>query len=911
MTRLLRRPGTSPAVHLLLVAGALALPGCGAGPASGRAARAGEAAPRCARLLPGPLGEGVAWEIDSAWHRSPLPAARPEEGLEPALRSDFERAADPAAAGWLAHESFAQLLPAGAPGSPPAEVRAGRLLLEGAGSVAARIVPAAPLTPCVLSLRVRAPDAAARERRLFVIELSEDPSSLGSPLAIARRILDGGIVLGQIELGSDPAPGGSAGASRRERAQIGPRSADGFKTWRHELTTGWSTRALALVAMGSAAPGRPVELDDVALHLLPARALLGLPAGRLHSACFELPRPFENLDASLRATKVRCDWECRRALLLPRGASARCHFRLPSGGGALELGLAIVREERLTAGGPLRERAIVRVGSETREVELRLDADSPSGWLDLSFLLRDAARADEDAELEIRVAGEDSPEGPLVAASDPLLFSRRPDLPPALGAPPNLLFVSLDTLRADRLGRVVRGRSLTPRLDRLAAQCAVFSTALASSSYTLPSHVSMFTSQRPGEHGVLTVFDAFSPQRSPSLAEIAARHGYATAAFTSGGMLNAEFCGIDRGFDRFDEIDALLSPDDRLRRNAPLRGREGYNRRLAEMRRLDRSVLPWLAAHRGTPFVLFMHTYLVHNYQPEPQLLEELTRGLPPTPLRLSGPVPYRRFLSDAYLRTVALGDDRFAFSGEGPHEFEPARDLPWIEARYDATVAQADRDVGRLLDQLDALGLARSTIVVVTSDHGEELLEHGDLSHARTLFDEILRVPLLVRAPGMAPRVVQEPVELIDLAPTLLSLMGLPVDPRMRGADLAAEPFEPRDVTIHEGIEVQNARDAQGRPLTLRAARARSGKLILLTPMEPKRAPGFVNEAGLLERLRGLGYLGGGEAAGGFFDLRQDPGEQADLSARGSLSPAQASRMAELARRLLEAPRADGEGSR
>src|SRR5262249_33561583 len=144
--------------------------------------------------------------------------------------------------------------------------------------------------------------------------------------------------------------------------------------------------------------------------------------------------------------------------------------------------------------------------------------------------------------------------------------------------------------------------------------------------------------------------------------------------------------------------------------------------------------------------------------------------------------------------------DERIEFVGDGEHRFMPKRDLPWVEALYDATVAQADRDVGTILASLEELGLTKNTIVVVTSDHGEEMLEHGDLGHARTLFDETRRVPLVMGTPGAAPRATDEPVESIDLAPTLLARMGLPVDPRMRGADLLAPGFEPRDVTIHEG---------------------------------------------------------------------------------------------------------------
>ena len=888
-----------------LLALALAL-GTGCGSSSGRpegVAKAGgqkAAETACIRLLPGPLGDGADWEIDSAWHARPLDADRPETGLEPALRSDFDGASDPAAAGWLVHEAFASFVRPDAKAAPAPVVRDGALEFARRESVAARIVAVAPLTPCVLSLRVRQPESAAEEIRLVAVDLNDDVSSLADPLEIAKRIRDGErpVVTAQRELRRSPADG-----SDPQRPGVRARDAQGFETWRFEFSTQWTARALLLIAFGSEVGGEPVAIDDVTLHVLPARALLGLPPGRLSS--FDLPRPWESLDPKLRATKVRCDWENRRALLLPRGARARCRFAPGRDGseGALEIGFALVREERWIARGPHREVVHVRVGSRQQDVVVELVPGMPSCWKDLTIPLEGALGAGP-FELEIVVEGQDSPDGPLVAVSDPIVYSPSPSAAPDPAAPFNLLLISLDTMRADRLGKRVRGRSLTPNLDALAAQSIVASHALANSSYTLPAHVSMLTSQRPGEHGLLSYLDVFSAARSPNLAQIAAKHGYVTAAFTSGGMLNAEFCGIDLGFDRFGEIDSMLSPDDRLRRGAPLRHQQGYNLELAARNRLDRSVLPWLASHRGAPFVLFLHTYVVHNYQPEPGLRAEFTRDLPKTPLEITGPVPYRAFLSDEYLARVGHADERFAFEGEGEHRFVDARDLPKVEALYDATVAQADRDVGRVLAELDRLGLAERTIVVVTSDHGEEFLEHGDLSHARTLFDEILRVPLIMRVPGLAPRTLEDPVEHIDVAPTLLARMGLPVDPRMRGADLFAEDYEPREVTIHEGIEVKNAVGKDGEPMTLRAARTRGAKLILLTPFAPDLPAGSLDEARIRDQLAAIGYIGGGVPAGGFFDLRKDREEQFDLAAetlQQPLSPVHSSQMSGLAKRLLE----------
>ncbi|MBL8840385.1 MAG: sulfatase [Planctomycetes bacterium] len=856
-------------------------------PAAG--VRADDGAPwRVARLLPGPTSRGATWSIDSEWHRAALPTERPERGLAPIRASDFEGERPLAAAGWLTAPEFGALVNrALAPDAvEPAKQQGGRLELPQRESIAATVVPASPITPYVVTFTLHGAQVA-EEPRLFVFDASEDLSSLDDPATLLARVRAPGAIEAVREAAVRAAlPSDPLARQFALTPELIARGDDGATTWRVAFSSFWRTRALMFALCGSS--GGRSSCDDFALHELPARALLALPPGA--AASFDLPRPFESLDPQLRATKVRIDWESRRALLLPRGATATCRFAAPDGaaGGRLRFGLAIVREERLCTRGPRVEQVTVEFAGATRTLDLSLAFEAPSGWHEVELPLPSGAAP---RELTIRVAGRDEPSGPLIAVSDPLLHAIDPAAPPRADAPWNVVVISLDTLRADRLGRRVNGRSLTPRLDALAARSLACSSALANASYTLPSHVSLFTAQRPSEHGVLTVNDRFSPDRSTTLTRIAAEHGYATAAFTSGGMLNAEFCGIDLGFDSFGEIDALLAEDDRLRLTAPLQQRVAYNREIARRARLESAPLPWLAAHRGTPFLLFLHSYLTHNYQPDPDLRAEFTRGLPPTPLRLHGPVPYRQLLNASYLAADGASDQRFEFEGEGPHEFVPERDLPWIEALYDATVAQADRDVGRLLDELARLRLADRTIVVVTSDHGEEFLEHGDLSHARSLFDEILRVPLLIHVPGAIARTLAEPVEHVDVAPTLLARLGLPIDPRMGGSDLLAPHFEARAITVHEGTEGS----ASG--VTLRAARTRGGKLIVVAPLAPPELPA---SASALAQLRALGYVGVGHATGGYYDLRVDPGERHDLTLGDAMTPTHAAQMEALANHLF-----------
>ncbi len=847
------------------------------------------------RLLPGVASAGASWSVDSAWHRSSLPVLAPERTVAPSFACDFDEPVRPADAHWLTAPEFGALVRGNVDPATVATAQrsSGRLQLPQRESVAVVVLPASPITPYVVTFRM-AGATQRNESRLFVLDLAEDLSTIEQPLPLLARIRGSKQVEAVREAAVRDAP--PSDPTQRQLAlepEVTQVDADGTTTWRIAFSSFWRTRALAFAICGSSAGA--TSIDDFRVHELPARALLALPPGSASS--FDLPRPFESLDPVLRTTKVRIDWETRRALLLPRGATARCRFDAPEGaaGGRLTFALAIVREERLCVRGPRRERVRIDFAGTTQEVEVELAFEQPSGWREVELRLPAEGTA---RELQITVLGDDDPSGPLIAVSDPLLHPRDPTARRAGGGPLNVVVISLDTLRADRLGKRVGGHSLTPRLDELAARSLTCNSALANASYTLPSHVSLFTSQRPGDHGVLSVNDRFSPERSTTFTRLVARHGYATAAFTSGGMLNAEFCGIDLGFDQFGEIDALLTPDDTLRATAPLQQRVAYNRELARRQRLDAAPFAWLAGHRGEPFFLFLHSYLTHNYQADPELRAAFTRGLPPTPLRLHGPIPYKQLLCARYLAEEGRNDPRFEFVGEGAHEFVPERDLPWIEALYDATVAQADRDVGRVLDELERQGLTDSTIVVVTSDHGEEFLEHGDLSHARSLFDEILRVPLLIHVPGSVARRIDEPVEHIDVVPTLLARMGLPRDPRMIGSDLLAPGFEARAITVHEGTEGS----ASG--MTLRAARTRGGKLIVETPLAPPQLP---PSASALEQLKALGYVGGAGVTGGYYDLRLDPRELRDLSADDARTPQQSAQMEALARHLFESPRADG----
>jgi len=326
---------------------------------------------------------------------------------------------------------------------------------------------------------------------------------------------------------------------------------------------------------------------------------------------------------------------------------------------------------------------------------------------------------------------------------------------------PDVVWIVVDTLRADRLGAYGSGRGLTPNLDRFCSASVTFTDAEAHAPWTLPSIASMLTSRLPPEHGagghldarLRARFSALAPE-ARTLPEVFAEHGYRTAAITNVTFLTPEFGvvqGIEdldaRAFDsNLDVRDATATTDAALRRLAD--GRD--------------------------PLLLFVHYFDPHAlYDPPPAERARFAAGVPPG----------FRFGTRADMAALR----------RGALELDPPT-LEHAERLYDAEVAYVDRELGRLLEALDA---RTDTIVVVTSDHGEEFGDHGGFEHGHTVYRELLHVPLAIAAPKLAPRRVTAPVGLIDVAPTLVELSGLPYEPAFAGHSLVplarGAPSEPR----------------------------------------------------------------------------------------------------------------------
>lgn len=315
----------------------------------------------------------------------------------------------------------------------------------------------------------------------------------------------------------------------------------------------------------------------------------------------------------------------------------------------------------------------------------------------------------------------------LVSASLSGCRSHDPAAPPRV---PRVVLVSLDTLRADHLGIYGYRRDTSPRIDALAGEGFVFERALASAPNTPPSQMSMMTSLYPGRHGFTGNGDRLAPGIETLAGRLSAA-GLATAGFVDGGYLKSVF-GFGRGFDVYDD------------RGGGLAG-------------IVPRALRWLEAHGDEPFFLFLHTYDIHA----PYIS-------PPPFAGMFHEVPYEGDLVPTIERLDAL------FRAREPL---PAADLQHLVDSYDEGIRYTDSQLGRFLDALAELGRLDDTLVVVTSDHGEEFGEHGSLVHWQLYFQPNLRVPLIVRPPGgtHGPARIAETAELIDVLPTLLDWVGAP----------------------------------------------------------------------------------------------------------------------------------------
>ena len=358
--------------------------------------------------------------------------------------------------------------------------------------------------------------------------------------------------------------------------------------------------------------------------------------------------------------------------------------------------------------------------------------------------------------------------------------------------PPNVLLITIDTLRADRLGTYGYERPTSPRIDAFAETAVVFEQAVASASWTLPGLASVFTSLYTSTHGCWS-FGSRLDDSFETFPELLTRAGYDTACVVSHLFCTSRH-GLQQGFIYFDDTFAHpdIEPEDHV--SSELISNRGI-----------RFLEEHAASSGDTPFLLWLHYFDPHsNYLEHPGFTERFVEG-----------------------------------GGE-----------PDLDALYDGEIAFTDFHVGRVLDALEARGLAENTVVVLVSDHGEEFGEHGGYQHGHTLFAELVRVPLIIRAPGIAPRRVASVARTVDIHPTLLDVLGRayfrpgrPVDGASLVDPMKGEPASDLPALAEIRLNARGTMDAvvRGRHKLVR----------------------HYDEEGSL-------FL---------YDLRQDPGETHDLS--------------------------------
>ena len=416
-------------------------------------------------------------------------------------------------------------------------------------------------------------------------------------------------------------------------------------------------------------------------------------------------------------------------------------------------------------------------------------------------------------------------------------------VPAPRAAPASVLLVTIDTLRADRLGAYGYRSAATPSLDALATAGVRFDRAYAAAPITLTSHATIMTGRYPPGHGARHNGMPVDPA-VPTLAEAFGRAGAATAAFVAAFPLDRRF-GLNKGFQTYD--DAMpRDPQGHLSNERP--GREVVDRALA-----------WLQNHRGTRFFLWVHLFEPH--------------------------APYG-------------------------NPADPAQARRSVAERYDDEVAEADRQTGRLLRAVQTIGTPVYTLAV--GDHGEAFGEHGEVSHSVFTYDTTLRVPLIVAGPGIAAKIVSDPVSLTDVAPTIASLAALerfdsdgvllPAigRPAENGSDrqIYSESFAPlldfgwaplRTIRRHgwkyiaapkpELYDLEHDPGETRNLVANEAARAadlaRAVDAIAAAAIAPAKT---ARDPEALARLQALGYASGRPSAGG---ARPDPKDRRELAAR------------------------------
>jgi arylsulfatase A-like enzyme len=406
----------------------------------------------------------------------------------------------------------------------------------------------------------------------------------------------------------------------------------------------------------------------------------------------------------------------------------------------------------------------------------------------------------------------------MIAVGVLIACTAGPSCSPSKGKPPNVVLVIVDALRPDYLGCYGCDRPTSPNIDGLAAEGTLFETAISQAPWTKPSFSTMLTSLYPFQHGVVD-WESVMPDSVVTLAEVLRAHGYKTAAVINMLGITGDF-KVTKGFEVVSE--------------APKRSRDAAGT-------TDDAIA--LIKESPRPFFIMVHYFDAHWPRRPPPEYVALVRSE-------GDPDPF-----------AAVAGGTQASAEPGPERVDRQRLL------YAACVRYVDDAVGRLVEFLDRAGLGRETLLIVTADHGEAFWEHSTVAHGANLYDEVVKVPLIVRCPsgGQGGRRVACQVRHVDLLPTIVDFAG-------------AADAEPR-----EGMSLRSliGGSGGGESVTAKHAGSDSGKIVphdvALSETRLKKAPETrsartLSEKLILEPATGLREL---------YDLRSDPEERVNIWGR------------------------------
>jgi arylsulfatase A-like enzyme len=567
-------------------------------------------------------------------------------------------------------------------------------------------------------------------------------------------------------------------------------------------------------------PGPQAELSMLAA-LRGDRIAVGVPASQGFA-----------IDRRPHIKRVTFDGETRTGVVT-EAAGWRWRGRIPAKS-TLYLGLQRAARESDPPSDP-QLRLRLRSGDQEESLSRPLDIGVIlQRWNDFAFDLEPYSGA--EIEIAASVVGSDGGEPDLSIAWSPVIIGA--GRPRPADERPSVILVLIDTLRADHLSSYGYGRPTSPEIDRrLARQGVLFERAYAQAPWTMPSVASLHSGLPPAQIRSAERPAYKLPSSGPVLAERFSTLGYDTAAFIANPLVHAGI-GYDRGFDTFYAPQTLGS----------------INSSTSNASALHQRIEPWLRAHRERPFFLYVHYLDPHSPYDNPDISEGRSRFYPDYQGRLRG-----RDVFGLALGKLSLDD--------------PPTDVAHLTALYDSEISYVDRHVGRLLELAEERG-ERDLLVALTSDHGEELYDHRGWEHAVTLYNELLRVPLILRFPDRQQRGerVAGQVALLDLAPTLLAAAGGELPQVWSGLDLRGSSSGDRDSPprpiFAERMELYD-------PLRV-AVFAGDRKLILFDRRGAESLP-TRNERQRLVQEQALRRFAARER----YDLARDPKEQINLAGR------------------------------